>query len=94
MGDGGRVCPALLGLAPAPPPIPSAPAARAATALIGLPFHDIERLVIVAAIERFGSAPKAARALGLSPSTIYRKQESWVAFTGDDAFGPNWSKKI
>lgn len=94
MGDGGRICPALLGLAPAPRSTSGETAARAAEALIGLPFHEIERLVLVAAIERFGSAPKAARALGLSPSTVYRKQEAWAATTGEDAFGPDWSKKI
>jgi two-component system repressor protein LuxO len=36
--------------------------------------------VIEAAIERFaGSIPRAAQALGISPSTIYRKRESWQA---------------
>ena len=39
---------------------------------------EIERLVIEAAIARHdGSVPKAARALDLSPSTIYRKRETW-----------------
>ena len=79
LGDERRVEPDDLGLAPAP----GAPSAdrleAAANALTALPFAEIERLVIDAAIRRFGSAPKAARALGLSPSTLYRKQEVWAA---------------
>lgn len=40
---------------------------------------QIERDVIEAAISGFaGSVPKAADALGISPSTIYRKREAWV----------------
>ncbi|MEM7267646.1 MAG: sigma-54 dependent transcriptional regulator [Pseudomonadota bacterium] len=51
--------------------------ADAAARLCRLPLVEIERLVIDAAIETFGSAPKAARSLRVSPSTIYRKKESW-----------------
>lgn len=51
----------------------------AAQALCRLPMDEIERLIIDAAIEQFGSAPKAARSLRVSPSTIYRKKESWDA---------------
>lgn len=41
---------------------------------------DIERDVIENTIAGCGgSVPKAARILGLSPSTIYRKRESWQA---------------
>lgn len=52
--------------------------------LAGLTLAQIERRVIEAAIARHGgSVPKAARALDLSPSTIYRKLESWgLADTG------------
>lgn len=51
--------------------------AAAAEILCRLPMVEIERLIIDAAIEKFGSAPKAARSLRVSPSTIYRKKESW-----------------
>ena len=48
--------------------------------LDGRLLWQIERDVIEAAIERFaGSIPRAAQALGISPSTIYRKRESWQA---------------
>ena len=78
LGEGDAATPELLGLAEAPAPAPERGAERAAEALLGLPFAEIERLVISAAIGRWGSAPKAARALGLSPSTLYRKQEGWA----------------
>ncbi len=59
----------------------AAPADTAATlaALIeGRTLAEIEKLVIEAAIARHGgSLPRAARALGVSPSTIYRKREGW-----------------
>ena len=46
--------------------------------LIGRPLAEIERLVIEETIARHGgSVPKAARALDIAPSTIYRKIESW-----------------
>ena len=39
---------------------------------------DLEREIIEARIETHnGSLPKAAASLGLSPSTLYRKRESW-----------------
>jgi two-component system repressor protein LuxO len=48
--------------------------------LDGRLLWQIERDVIEAAISRFaGSIPKAADALGISPSTIYRKRENWAA---------------
>ncbi|MEX2520857.1 MAG: sigma-54 dependent transcriptional regulator [Paracoccaceae bacterium] len=75
MGDGGRVDAALLGLGTAPAREGGREAAAAA--LLGQPLAAIERLVIAAAIQRYGSAPKAARSLGVSPSTIYRKQLAW-----------------
>jgi two-component system repressor protein LuxO len=47
--------------------------------LDGRLLWQIERDVIEAAISRFaGSIPKAADALGISPSTIYRKRENWA----------------
>ena len=48
----------------------------------GRQLWQIERDVIEAAIQRFaGSIPKAAGALGISASTIYRKRESWQTMT-------------
>lgn len=47
-------------------------------ALKGLTLDEIERLVIEAAIDtENGSLPAAARVLGVSPSTLYRKRERW-----------------
>lgn len=43
-----------------------------------LPLGKIERRLIEAVIEKCrGSVPRAARELGLSPSTVYRKRETW-----------------
>jgi DNA-binding NtrC family response regulator len=48
-------------------------------ALVGRPFAAIEREVIEATIAQCGgSVPKAARLLDLSPSTLYRKRETWL----------------
>jgi DNA-binding NtrC family response regulator len=47
-------------------------------ALVGMPLADVERELIEATIEHCGgSIPRAAKMLELSPSTIYRKLESW-----------------
>ncbi len=46
--------------------------------LVGRTLAEIERLVIEETIARHGgSVPKAARVLDVSPSTLYRKIESW-----------------
>ncbi|WP_233712954.1 sigma-54-dependent transcriptional regulator [Amaricoccus solimangrovi] len=46
--------------------------------LIGRPLADVERELIEATIAACGgSIPRAARMLELSPSTIYRKLETW-----------------
>ena len=46
---------------------------------IAQPFAQIERKIIEEAIARCGdSVPKASAMLDLSPSTIYRKRESWL----------------
>ena len=46
--------------------------------LIGRPLAEVERMVIEETLARHGgSVPKAARVLDLSPSTLYRKLESW-----------------
>jgi two-component system repressor protein LuxO len=47
-------------------------------ALEGMTLAEIERLVIEAVLNRHsGSVPRAARELDVSPSTLYRKRESW-----------------
>ena len=47
--------------------------------LLGRPLAEIERLVIEATLAQHkGSVPKAARVLELSPSTLYRKIETWT----------------
>lgn len=45
---------------------------------VGLPLREIERLAIEAAIFHCdGSIPRAAAMLEVSPSTLYRKRETW-----------------
>ncbi len=57
---------------------PSVPAIASILVDLERPFAEIEREIIEAAIEHCGgSIPKAADMLSLSPSTIYRKKESW-----------------
>lgn len=48
----------------------------AAAQLCHLPLAAIERLVVDAAIAACGSLPKAARSLGISPSTLYRRRDA------------------
>ncbi|MEO6298946.1 MAG: sigma-54 dependent transcriptional regulator [Paracoccaceae bacterium] len=46
--------------------------------LLGRPLAEVERIVVLATLAQYGgSVPKAARVLDLSPSTLYRKLESW-----------------
>jgi two-component system, repressor protein LuxO len=53
-------------------------ARRLVTPLVGTSLAEVERELIEATIEHCdGSIPKAARLLAVSPSTIYRKRESW-----------------
>jgi two-component system, repressor protein LuxO len=48
-------------------------------ALIGKTMAEIEQTIIEATLARHGgSVPKAARTLDISPSTLYRKLESWA----------------
>ncbi len=71
--------------APAPPepmagpaPAPTLTPQEAIAALRGLTLAQIERAVIEAAIlAEGGSLPRAAKALGVAPSTLYRKREAW-----------------
>jgi two-component system, repressor protein LuxO len=47
--------------------------------LLGRPLAEVEREIIEATIEMYeGSVPRAARVLDVSPSTIYRKLETWA----------------
>ncbi len=75
---------------PARDPGPEAPAAgdgdgaegelaTVADAFVGMSLAEVERLVIEATIRACGgSLPKAARVLGVSPSTLYRKRAGWA----------------
>ena len=79
---------------PARDPGPEAPAAgdggeareeRAAAAeiFVGMTLTEVERLVIEATTRACGgSLPKAARVLGVSPSTLYRKRAGWTDRSG------------
>lgn len=60
------------------PPRPPARAQGALDALIGRTLAEVEQMVIQETLARHGgSVPKAARVLDVSPSTLYRKLESW-----------------
>ena len=67
---------------PGPAPAATAPAAAPPLQLdgiLGKTLAEIERLVIEETIARNGgSVPRAARVLDVSPSTLYRKRESWA----------------
>jgi two-component system, repressor protein LuxO len=76
---------------PTPTPAPAPPAAPATVhvpcegprgliaPLVGSSLADVERELIEATIEHCdGSIPRAAKLLAVSPSTIYRKRESWA----------------
>ena len=53
--------------------------AALAQAMRGLTLDEIERIAIEAAVDvHGGSLPAAARVLGVSPSTLYRKRERWL----------------
>lgn len=44
------------------------------------PLEELERMAITKVIDHFdGNVTKAARTLGISTSTIYRKRENWIA---------------
>lgn len=71
---------------PVSPPAAPGPAAPAPLdfsarieSLVGATMAEVEREFIEATVAAHGgSVPKAARVLDLSPSTIYRKRESWT----------------
>ena len=66
-------------IAPLFAPAPMMPAATdLAQAMAGLTLDQIERIAVEGAIAAAqGSLPAAARSLGVSPSTLYRKRERW-----------------
>ncbi len=71
--------PAPVAPAPPAPPGPAGSAEPDAAMLAGMTLDAIERWAIEASIRRHdGSLRKAANALGLSPSTLYRKRERWL----------------
>ncbi len=89
LNPGGMVGPGMLppGLvdadAGAAPMIAAMPDGPRADELVGRTLAEAERLVIEATLARVGgSVPKAARMLDVSPSTLYRKMESWGARKG------------
>ena len=66
--------------APVSPAQPHLPATEALDAFAGMTMDQIEQLLVERVIERNGgSLPRAARELALSPSTLYRKRERWLA---------------
>ncbi|KPF71533.1 AAA family ATPase [alpha proteobacterium AAP81b] len=69
------------GAAPRPPANVAVPTTTGeGLSFEGLTLDAIERLAIEQAVARAGgSLPEAARALGVSPSTLYRKRERWAA---------------
>jgi two-component system repressor protein LuxO len=78
--------PAALSVAPRPAPpveVPSRPSMALLNSLTGLTLDEIERIAIENAIDQAGgSLPLAARMLGVSPSTLYRKRERWAEKSG------------
>ena len=59
-------------------PTAGTPEPLALDGLVGRPLAEVERMLIEATIALHGgSIPKAARVLDVSPSTLYRKIESW-----------------
>jgi two-component system repressor protein LuxO len=73
--DGGTVTAAML---PAAIRRPADPVAVSGIPAPVVPFRDQERLIIETALTAFGgSISRAAAALDISPSTIYRKRQEW-----------------
>jgi len=85
LNEGGVVTPEMLpdDLAHAADPVPPQlvniePSPPQLEALVGLTLAEIEHRVIEATLAHHGgSVPRAARALDVSPSTLYRKLASW-----------------
>jgi DNA-binding NtrC family response regulator len=85
LNEGGLVTPAMLPrdlVIPTAPPVPSPPRQASGPdidSLLGLSLAEIERRVIEATLSRHGgSVQRAARALDVAPSTLYRKLDGWA----------------
>ena len=69
-----------------PPPVAAAADRQASPAPAVAPYWRQERQIIEAALDAFGgNIARAAAALELSPSTIYRKRQSWLEQRADCA---------
>ena len=81
MHDGEELSPEMLPPTlhnPPPAATPAAAAVASAAGFAGLTLAEVERAAIGAALARHdGSVPRAAHDLGVAPSTLYRKLESW-----------------
>ncbi len=78
LNEGSVVTREMLGLLPSEVPGRSAPAAE--EAFVAQELWRIEKRAIETAIAACGgSVPQAAKILGVSPSTLYRKREAWAA---------------
>ena len=65
--------------APQPVALNAPTEASTIDSLVGMTLAEAERAVITATLARHGgSIPKASRVLAVSPSTLYRKIESWA----------------
>ena len=73
-GEDSRICPRATNdeIVPVAAPLTT-------QGLVGLTLAEIEQRVIEATISQVGgSLPQAARILGVSPSTLYRKRAGWI----------------
>jgi two-component system repressor protein LuxO len=78
--DGSHVAAAMLPemLTSGQPALSAGPATRSTTPGGAATFRNQERIIIEAALAAAGgNVPRAAAALDISPSTIYRKVKSW-----------------
>ena len=80
LADGEELTAEMLPAAVRAPPPRRAPPPAAVDAPAILPLAEVERRAIEAAIAACGgNIPRAAAALGISPSTLYRKRAAWAA---------------
>lgn len=79
MNDGDTVAAEMFPFADKKMPSEETPSSQIATEdLLVRPLVELEIMAIDAALARFdGNVSKAARALDISPSTIYRKKDAW-----------------
>lgn len=70
--------PLRLAALPGPRGVPGSSTRNRVELLVGTPLAEVERELIEATIAHCdGSIPRAAKVLAVSPSTIYRKLETW-----------------